>query len=39
MWKQAEKSFANRLLAPRWRELLPRLRRGGAPEAGSVFED
>lgn len=39
MWKQAEKSFANRLLVPRWRELLPRLRRGGAPEAGSVFED
>jgi len=39
MWKQAEKSFANRLLGARWRELLPSLRIGGAPEAGSVFED
>jgi len=39
MWKQAEKSFANRLLGARWRELLPSLRRGGAPEAGSEFED
>lgn len=39
MWKQAEKSFANCLLASRWRERLLHLRRGGASEAGSVFED
>ena len=39
LWKQEEKSFTNRLLLPRWRELQARIRRSGAPEAGVVFED
>lgn len=38
-WQEAEKAFFNKLKVPRWRELLPRIRRGGAPEAGTVFED
>ena len=38
-WFQAEKAHFNKLKVPRWRELLPRIRRGGAPEAGTVFED
>lgn len=39
LWKQAEKSFSNRLQLPRWRELQDRIRQSGAPEAGVVFED
>lgn len=39
MWKQAEKSFANCLKRSQWEQLCSRARRGGAAEAGSVFED
>lgn len=38
-WAEAEKAYFNRLKVPRWKELLVRMRRGGAPEAGTVFED
>lgn len=39
LWTQAQKAYANRLEHARWRAVLERARAGGAPEAGSVFED